>query len=200
MVSNTPTNATKENTKNEKREALLASSALHSVSLNPPRPSKSYLLQLVGAEGSGTRRLALHFVQPAKTVLWMSPRWNLYAPLLWKLAAERGIRLLGVECGDRNRWRMLWREVLDSQVFDGWVLDHLQLNSGEASFLQKMTRAHPLRILSLESKPMMYFQNRAHLHLSHHSYRLQWMKGGPLTPQYFAAPYLESFAHAPCLS
>lgn len=159
-------------------------------------PQKAHLLHLIGAPGSGLRRLALQFAHPARSIIWISEKWNLYAPLLWKLAEERGIKLLGLECPERKRWRMLWRELLEAQVFDGWILDNLRLTPGESSFLQKLTRRFSIRILALDERPRALFQNRAHIYLSHHSYRVQWMKGAPPTPQYFASPFLEIFAHS----
>lgn len=158
--------------------------------------SKAYLLQLIGTQGSGTRRLALQFAKPARSVIWISRQWNLYAPVLWKLAEEQGIQLLGLECGDRKRWRILWRELLEAQVFDGWILDHLQLTPGESAFLEKLTRRYSIRILALEDRPRSLFPHRAHICLSHHSYRVQWMKGGPMTPQYFNSPFLKLFGHS----
>lgn len=162
--------------------------------------SKSYLLQLIGLPGSGARRLALKFAKPEGapplySVIWISPQWNLYAPLLWKLADELGIKLLGLECPDRNRWRMLWRELIEAQVFDAWILDNLQMTSGEAAFLQKLTRRFSVRIIALDDRPRAVFSHRAHICLSHHSYRVQWMKGGSPTPQFFNSPFLESFGH-----
>jgi hypothetical protein len=90
---------------------------------------------------------------------------------------------------------MLWRELLEAQVFDGWILDNLQLAPGEAAFLQKLTRRFSIRVLSLEERPQAMFPNRAHIYLSHHSYRVQWMKGASPTPQYFESPFLEIFGH-----
>lgn len=160
---------------------------------NPARQRKAYLLQLMGEAGSGARRLALHLIQPARRVLWISRAWNLYAPTLWQIAASHQIQLFGLECKDRRKWRFLWKEIFTSQAFDGWILDSLQLNSGDAAFLEQLTRHHPFRLIAIESRTQSLFSHRAQLSLSHHSYRLEWKKGGPLTPQYYPSPFLEFF-------
>ena len=73
---------------------------------------KTRFIQLIGSPGTGCRRLALSFIQPAKAAVWISSRWNLYAPLLWKIAADRtdGLCAIGlhhsrVQCVYANVFR-----------------------------------------------------------------------------------------------
>jgi len=149
------------------------------------------LLQLIGKPGSGCRRLAFHFLKPATTVAWVSLKWNLHGPLLWKIAEENKVRLLGVECSQKKRLRVLWKELYDSQTFDGWVLDGLQLKAGEGAFLQKLIRSSKsLKVLILDSFAHSFCPKRIHISPSHLSYRVTWSKGGPPTPEFYPSPFL----------
>jgi hypothetical protein len=162
--------------------------------------SRADLLQLVAPAGSGAKRLALSFISPAKKVIWISSDWNLYAPLLWKMAEEKKIHLLGLDLsasGDalkpKKRLRFLWKLLLESRVFDGWILDSLRLTTAEGLFLQKLTRHHPVKILIVDEKPHLFCTRRAHLNLSHHHYRVLWSKGEKKLPEFFPSPLLQLF-------
>ncbi len=145
-------------------------------------------IQLIGKPGCGSRRLALSLAQPAQNIVWISAHWNLYAPLLWKMAKDMRVQLLGIECPKRKKLRKLCQEILEAQVFDAWILDGFHLNEAEGKFLLNLTRLFPLRILVLDTQPRTFCSKRAHLHLSHDSYRLIWSKGAPSQPQFFSTP------------
>ncbi|MBN8555900.1 MAG: hypothetical protein J0L93_10685 [Deltaproteobacteria bacterium] len=165
----------------------LPSEALH---------SRADLTQLIAKPGDGARRLALSMMAPAKKVIWISQSWNLYAPLLWKIAEENKIQLLGLELTDKKRLRSLWRTLLEARVFDGWILDGLRLHTSEGLFLQKLTRLHPLKVLVLDERPHLFCHRRAHLTLNHHHYRLLWTKGGSEEknlPRFSPSPLLQIF-------
>jgi hypothetical protein len=151
---------------------------------------RPYFIQLIGPWGAGCRRLALDFIQPAKKAVWISLKWNLYAPLLWKLAEERQTRLLGIECPEKKDLRALCKTLAESQTFDAWILDGLRLTQAEGMFLQKLLRPfqHPLRILVLDSFPHSFCHERIHFHLSHKNYRLTWSKGKRATPRFVLSP------------
>lgn len=155
--------------------------------------SRADLTQLIAKPGDGARRLALSLISPAKKVIWISQHWNLYAPLLWKIAEENKVQLLGVELTDKKRLRFLWRTLLESRVFDGWILDGLRLHTSEGLFLQKLTRLHPLKVLVIDERPHLFCHRRAHLTLSHHQYRLLWTKGEKKPAHFFASPLLKIF-------
>jgi hypothetical protein len=162
--------------------------------------ARAEILQIVAKTGAGARRIALPFLSRAfksetKKIIWISQHWNLYAPLLWKIAEENKIQLLGVDLNDKKRLRFLWRCLLEGKVFDGWVLDNLHLSTAEGLFLQKLTRLQPLKILVLDEKPHLFCTKRAHLHLSHHHYRLSWTKGENKPPEFFSSPLLQLFAN-----
>ena len=149
------------------------------------------LLQLIGKPGSGCRRLAFDFLTGGSRVAWISLKWNLHAPLLWKIAADHNIRLLGVECSQRKRLRTLWKELYESQAFDGWILDGLQLKAGEGAFLQKLIASNKsLKIIVIDSFPHSFCAKRAHIDPSHLSYRVTWSKGGSPTPKFYPSPFL----------
>jgi len=157
--------------------------------IEKPKPS---LLQLIGEAGSGCHRLAFDFLKPVQRVAWLSPHWDLYAPLLWKMASDQHIDLVGVECSDRRRLRNLLKEILNSGVFDGLVLDRFSLNAGEGFFLQKLLFpfAKSMRSLVIDSKPHSFCLQRARLSLSHRKFRIVWGRGGDPTPIYKDFPYL----------
>ncbi len=153
------------------------------------KTQKSHLLQLMGQPGTGCRRLALRFAQPARRVAWISPKWNLHAPLLWKIGEELGIQLLGIESA-KSRFRTLCQELLQSEALDAWIFDQFHLTQAEGFFLQHLTRNVPLKILILDHFPHTFCRERIHIELSHHHYRLTWSKGGSPTPQYWPAEIL----------
>lgn len=149
-------------------------------------------VQLIGEPGSGCHRLALDFIKPAKKAAWISLKWSLYAPTLWNLAKDRHIDLLGIECTEKKNFRNLCKTLLDSQIFDGWIFDHLKLTAAEGAFLQKLLRSFqtPQKILIIDDRPHHFCRERIHIHLSHHKYRLRWSKGGPSSPKFKAASIL----------
>jgi len=153
------------------------------------KTSRVKFIQLIGDLGSGCRRLAFSFLPAAKTVVWISLRWNLYAPVLWKLAEDQKIQLLGIELQEKKRFRRLCKELRDSQVFDAWILDGLKLSEGEGFFLHQLLRPLSLKVLVLDSKPHSFCHERAHIHLSHQHYRIFWSKGGSPTPSYVPAVF-----------
>src|SRR5689334_12990863 len=114
--------------------------------------------QLIGGLGTGCRRLALDFLPSLKSAVWISHKWNLYAPLLWKMASERGLHLLGVECPQKKFFRPLCKTLLESQIFDAWILDSLQLTQAEGMFLHKFLRPlpRPSKILVLDGLPQSF--------------------------------------------
>jgi hypothetical protein len=160
-----------------------------------PQMQGTHFIQLIGAPGSGCRRMALEFAQPAKTAVWIAREWNLYAPLLWKLAENFKTRLLAVECPEKKQFRSLCKTLLESQVFDSWILDGLKLSQAEGMFLQKLLQPflHPKRIVILDSAPHSFCHERIHFHLSHHQYRLTQTKGGAPTPRFVESPLGEFF-------
>jgi|GEM_PF-5311794 len=151
---------------------------------------KSYFVQLIGEEGSGSRRVSLSFLKSFQKVIWISSFWKIYAPLLWKEAEQKNIFLFGLECAERRRWRELWRELHETQAFDVWVLDYLRLRPGELFFLNQLLLSSPTQLLFLDSYPYSFCQERVHLSLSHFHYKLQWTKGNQLSVKRIAAEYL----------
>ena len=142
------------------------------------------LMQIVGDLGSGSRRMAFHFLSPAKQMVWMSPQWDLYAPTLWKLASDYHVQeLIGLECGDRKKWRSILRELLQSNALDALILDRLRLLPAEGFFLQKLCRSSSTRVLVIDSQPHAFCTKRLHISLSHRSFRFFWSKGGSPTPR-----------------
>ena len=151
-----------------------------------------HLIQIVGGVGSGCRRIAFHFVSPAKQVIWMSPRWDLYAPTLWQLAEDYHINeLIGLECSKRSQWRDIFREILQSKAVDAIVLDRLNLRSAEGFFLQKLSRSSTTKVLVIDSQPHSFCTKRLHLSLSHQSFRFFWSKGGPPTPSHLPFTFFQ---------
>lgn len=150
---------------------------------------KAQLLQLIGGVGSGCRRLAFDFLKPASHVLWISPQWKLYAPLLWKIARDHQIELIGLECPERKRLRPLLKEVIESQVFDGLVLDQFQLKESEGYFLQHLLApfrnkaGNNIRSLIIDERPHSFCLERVHVSLSHQNFRYHWSKGGDPNPR-----------------
>lgn len=146
----------------------------------------------MGEAGSGCHRLAFDFLKPVHRVAWISPRWDLYAPLLWKIAADQSIELVGIECMERKRLRSLLKEIIHSGVFDGLVLDRFSLNAGEGFFLQKLLFpfAKSIRTLVIDAKPHSFCLQRARVSLSHQKFRIVWGRGGDPTPFYKDFPYL----------
>lgn len=167
--------------------------------LSSPKKSGSRLIELIGKEGCGSKRIALDFSEKNQKVVWLSSQWNIYAPLLWSIAASKNIQLLGIECPDSKRLRLLWRELFESQVFQLWILDHLKLKTADLFFLHHLISPSNLKVLILEEYPHSFCQERVHISLSHHSYRLQWSKGGPHEAQYKKAEYLQLIREELCL-
>src|SRR5690606_30249201 len=127
-------------------EALTKQLKIEELKQKLPQRPHSTLKQLVASEGAGARFLALQFM-PAQKVIWISPKWNLYAPLLWKMAEEKQTYLVGLECAQRNRLRHLFKELAESGGFDGWILDGFNLKVAEGLFLEKLVRRLHLHIL-----------------------------------------------------
>ncbi|PIR21719.1 MAG: hypothetical protein COV44_11655 [Deltaproteobacteria bacterium CG11_big_fil_rev_8_21_14_0_20_45_16] len=164
------------------------------------RKNPSRFIQLIGKDGSGCRRVLFSLLPSAsKNLVWLSPQWNIDAPLLWQLAHDRGLQLLGVECPERQRYRILWRELYASQSFDVWILDNLKLKEAEVCFLQQLLRHSKICLIFIEAYPLSSCQERIHVQLSHHRYKVWWSKGGLLKPQYFSADYLELVRTNKCL-
>ncbi|MDB5037589.1 MAG: hypothetical protein JWQ35_1117 [Bacteriovoracaceae bacterium] len=156
------------------------------------KPHTTKFIQLIGPLGTGCRRLALDFIQPSQAAAWITMNWNLYAPVLWKMAEDHGTHLLGIEYSEKKEFRALCKTLLESQIFDAWILDGLKLTQAEGMFLHKLLRLlpRPQRVLILDAYPHSFCQERIHIHLSHQKYRLTWSKGGPSTPQYKSSPLL----------
>lgn len=195
-------------------KAFSPNKIFHTLKDIPTFNANSYstrFIQLVGDSGSGSRRLAFHFLSPAlKTkptplVAWLSPAWNLYAPLLWKLARDFKFHLVGLECGDRKKWRTLWRELKEAEAFDAWILDGFQLKQAEGFFLQKLlanpsrSHSHSPAVLVLDREPHTFCRERIHIDLSHKNYRWAWSKGGSQTPQYLPSPAMQWLGDDSCL-
>lgn len=164
---------------------------------------KAPLIQLVGPVGSGAYRLAFDFLKPAHHILWLSPEWKIYAPLLWQIARTQNTELVGLECSDRKKLRRLLKEVVQSQAFEGIVLDHFKLNSAEGFFLQHLLTpfATSIKILILDTFPQAFCSERVHISLSHTSIRYAWSKGGDPTPRYIPFKYLQEIESRPeCMS
>lgn len=150
------------------------------------------LTQIVGDIGSGCRRMAFHFVSPARNVAWLSPQWDLYAPALWQLASEHYIQeLIGLECPDRKQWRNLFCSLLQSQALDAVVIDRFRLRAAEGFFLQKICRTSKTKVLIIDSQPHSFCSKRLHLSLSHQSFRFFWSKGGSPTPQHIPFTFFQ---------
>lgn len=151
---------------------------------------KSQFLQIMGEDGSGSRRLAFQFMDSKKKAVWISKEWRLYAPALWELAKEKEIFLMGIENPDSQSYRKLFYELYESNVFDIWILEYLHLNSSEGFFLQKLLKNSSTQIIVLDPYPQSFCQKRLKVFLSHENYRLQWTKGGDLNPLYIPAEVL----------
>lgn len=160
--------------------------------------NKSQFIQILGQEGSGTRRSCLELIRPSSRVVWLSSQWIIYAPLLWSLAQRKQISLLGVECPDRQRWRVLWRELFEANSFDVWVLDHLHLKNSEGFYLRQLIQKLGLQIYVLEDRVHAFCEKRLRVQLQHHEHQLCWQKGGP--PQSFKIPadYLKNIREELC--
>lgn len=162
-------------------------------------PAKSDFIQLIGQEGSGCRRLAFHFIKPQQKAIWVSKQWRLYSPLLWQIASEKQICLLGLECGQKKKYRQLWRELYESRAFDVWILEGLQLKEADGFFLKQLLSALPIQVLIIDSIPHSFCEKRAHITFSHHLYRIDWSKGGSLQAEYLPATYLSEIKEDLCL-
>lgn len=164
----------------------------NSKSISSFKPFRSQFLQITGEDGSGTRRLCFSFLEAKAKAVWISPEWKIYAPALWKLAQEKEVFLMGVEIPQPLSHRQLFYELHEANVFDFWILDHLRLKASEGFFLHKLLSSSSTQVIILDNHPHSFCQKRLKVFLSHDQYRLQWTKGGPLSPQYIPAlPLLE---------
>lgn len=155
------------------------------------KKKKALFTQLIGLEGSGSRRLALDFIPSHQTVVWMSSQWKLYAPLLWSLAKERGLEMFGLECPERKKFRSLWRELYEVDFFDTWVLDYMSLKTPDIIYLHQLLSATNKKVIVLESYPLSFCQERIHISLSHDQHKLQWSKPKSFRLESKPAEYLK---------
>jgi len=133
--------------------------------------------QVLGAEGSGTRRSVLELIPPGKKVVWLASEWRIYAPLLWTLAQKKQLQLLGIECAERKRWRNLWRELYEAKAFEVWVIDHLHLKNAEGFFLKQLLQNLNVQVFVLEDRVHAFCEKRVRIQLQHHEHSLNWQKG-----------------------
>lgn len=159
---------------------------------------KVQFLQLTGDDGTGTRRLSFSFLPEKSKVIWISSAWKIYAPALWELAKEKEIFLMGLETPPSLSLRKLFYELYESQVFQAWVLDHLNLNPAEGFFLHKLLAHSNIQVIVLDAYPHSFCQKRLKIFLSHNQYRIQWTKGGPPHPQFIPARTLLDFQEDLC--
>ncbi len=155
--------------------------------------SEKNFIQLIGGPGSGARRLAFKFIQPASRVVWISQDWNLYGPSLWSLAHECGNQLLGIEYKNKKQFRALCKTLAEVKLFDAWILDALKLSEAEGKFLQLLLRhlSLPHKVLVIDTQVHSFCTKRAHLKLSHDQFKMTWSKGGDLNPQFLPSPLQE---------
>lgn len=162
------------------------------------KTQKSTFTQLVGREGSGCRRLCFDFIPPESSVLWMTSRWRIYAPLLWKLAEDKKIQVFGLECPRHQKLRSLWHEVYESEAFDVWILENINLRQADGFFLKRLLQHSPVQVLCISPQVFSFCEKRAHIQLSHQNYRIVWTKGKKPSPQYKPASYLRSLQEDLC--
>lgn len=156
-------------------------------------------IQLIGQEGSGTRRYCFNWMKAHSRCIWISRQWKMYAPLLWKIAQEHQIELLGLEQSNPKRDRILWNELYQSQAFDYWVFDYLNMQNKDLQFLSQLLRRASEKLIILEPKALSLCQERVHFQLQHHQYLMRWSKGGAHQHQYFDSPYLQVMREDACL-
>jgi hypothetical protein len=155
--------------------------------LAPSTPQERGFLQIIGENGSGSRRLAFSFLQAHSQVVWIASPWHLYAPALWALAKEKNVFLTGLRKSQSLSMKRLFYELYESQTFQTWVLDHLKLKNSDGFFLMKLLKNSPIQIIVLDDLPHSFCKKRIKTVLSNQNYRLQWTKGGHLQPQYIPA-------------
>ncbi len=167
----------------------------------PARGSKAkgcVFTQVLGAEGSGTRRSVLELIPAGQKVIWLASEWRIYAPLLWTLAQKKKLQLLGVECADRKRWRNLWRELFEAKAFDVWVIDHLHLKNAEGFFLKQLLQNLGVQVFVLEDRVHAFCENRVRISLQHHEHSLNWQKGANPHQVSIPAQYLQAIREQLC--
>jgi len=144
---------------------------------------------------SGARLGVFELLKPHQRVLWMASKWEIYAPLLWDLAARKQVELYGLECSKASRYRRLWKELQEAQTFDVWVLDKLGIRSAEIFFLRSLLRSFSVHVILLEQRSFSFCQEQIEVELSHDAYRLRWSKskkGLTFSTKPLKAPLLES--------
>jgi hypothetical protein len=165
----------------------------------PLKERPADFLQISGENGAGSRRMAFSFLRPKSQVLWVASPWQIYAPALWSLAKEKEIFLTGLDKPQKLSYKRLFYELYESQAFETWILDHLRLKNSDGFFLMRLLKNSRIQIIVLEDFPYSFCQKRLRVVLSHHHYRLQWTKGGPLQPQYIAATHLTESLEDICM-
>ncbi len=142
--------------------------------------------------------MSLELMRPGQKLVWLSAEWRLYAPLLWKLASQKQIQVLGVECPDRKQWRKLWRELYEAKAFDVWVLDHLHLRNAEGFYLRQLLQNLGVQVFVLEDRAHAFCEKRLLVQLQHHEHRVQWLKGAAPKSFHYPAPYLKNIKEDLC--
>lgn len=178
----------------KRKKAIAALSGLQGL-----KKRSSLFTQLIGEEGSGSRRACLQLAKRNQKMIWISAEWRIYAPLLWKLAENKNIQLLGLECSSVKKRRQLWKELFESRVFNSWVLDQLNLKEAEVAFLHQLLAKTSTQVYLLDQKPHNLCQERIHVNISHLHYKLQWSKGNQHRTQYFPLEYFSFVRGLECL-
>lgn len=147
--------------------------------LKPAELRRNRFIQIMGAWGTGARRLALEFAQPTQRLVWVSKAWSLYAPLLWNLSRERGADLVGIEMGVRKKFRSLCRLLMEAQIFDTWILDISDLKQADLQFLEKLLKFsdHPQKIIVLSEGLLSLCGVRVRMRPQGMIYKPQWIRG-----------------------
>ena len=155
------------------------------------RPRKS-MIQCIGRYGSGGRHFVFDFLQATQKIVWIQSPWSLYAPSLWALAHERQISLVGIDCPLRKKIRELFHALVEENIFDAWVLDHLELHQAEGRFLETLLRRIPSGkeplIIVLDSKAHSFCRQRFYDTLSHNLFRQTSSRGNKIFKEIPYAP------------